>query len=156
MRIRSLGGLLVAAAMAASPAAAQEAPASLALLCTGTDAVPVAITPGVVGGRSYYGTLGGGVTQGRAAAQLSVTVDAGKVRVRPPRSSVPIFARSGDDGWYELTDVAVDRLSIKGRLKWNRIDRARLDVDRRTGAVSFGEFLGVCQAVSTNPDVTKF
>jgi len=142
--------------MTAFPAAAQEPAASLALLCTGTDAVPVAIAPGVVGGRSYYGTLGGGVAQGRAAAQLSVTVDGGKVRVRPPRSSVPIFARGSDDGWYELTDVAVDRLSIKGRLKWNRIDRARLDVDRRTGAVSFGEFLGVCQAVSTNPDVTKF
>lgn len=160
MRIRYLGGLLLAALAAASPAAAQEPAASLTLLCTGTDAVAVAIAPGALGGRSYYGGYHGavisGVAQGRAAAQLSVSVDGGKVRVRPPKSSIPLFAKGSDDGWYELTDVAVDRLSIKGRLKWNRLDRARLAVDRRTGVASFGEFSGVCEAVSSNPDATKF
>lgn len=152
MRLQYLGGLL-AAALAASPAAAQEPAASLMLVCNGTDAVPATITPGVMGGgRYYYGAL----AQGRTAAQLGVSLDGGKVRVRPPKSSVPLFAKDSDDGWYDLTDVAVDRLSIKGRLKWNRIDRVRLDVDRRSGMVSFGEFSGVCQPVSTSPDATKF
>ena len=156
MRLRYLGGLLVAA-LAASPAAAQEPAASLMLVCNGTDAVPATITPGAMGGggRYYYGAVGA-LAQGRAAAQLGVSLDGGKVRVRPPKSSVPLFAKDSDDGWYDLTDVAVDRLSIKGRLKWNRIDRVRLDVDRRSGMVSFGEFSGVCQSVSTSPDATKF
>ena len=87
---------------------------------------------------------------------MSVIVDGGKVRVRPPRTSVPLFARDGSDGWYDLTDVTVERLAIRGRLKWNRLDRAKLEIDRRTGQASFGAFLGTCQAVSTNPDATKF
>lgn len=154
VRLQYLGGLL-AAALAACPAAAQEPAASLMLVCNGTDAVPATITPGSFGGRYYYGSSGA-MAQGRASAQLGVSLDGGKVRVRPPKSSVPLFAKDSDDGWYELTDVAVDRLSIKGRLKWNRIDRVRLDVDRRSGMVSFGEFSGVCQPVSTSPDATKF
>ena len=159
MRIQYLGGLL-AAALAGSPAAAQEPAAGLTLLCTGTDAVAVAIAPGALGGRSHYGGYHGavisGVAQGRAAAQLGVTVEGAKVRVRPPKSSVPLFAKGSEDGWYELADVAVDRLSIKGRLKLNRLDRVRLDVDRRTGVATFGEFSGVCEAISSNPDATKF
>lgn len=155
MRLQYLGGLL-AAALAASPAAAQEPAASLMLVCNGTDAVPATIAPNaMMGGRYYYGSVGA-LAQGRAAAQLGVSLDGDKVRVRPPKSSVPLFAKDSADGWYDLTDVAVDRLSIKGRLKWNRIDRVRLNVDRRSGMVSFGEFSGVCQPVSTSPDATKF
>lgn len=144
---------VVAAGLWTSVASAQE-PTSLALSCVGTDAVITAMTPYAWSGRTYSGGIGYG--EGRAAAQLAVIVDNGKVRVKPPKTSVPLFAKEDQDGWYDLTDVTVDRLTIRGRLKWNRLDRARLEVDRRTGQATFGAFLGTCQAVSTNPDATKF
>lgn len=156
VRVGFLGGL--AAAALASAAQGQEAP-GLTLLCTGTDATVVAMTPYGWTGRSYYGRSyygGVGYGEGRAAAQLGVAVDGGKVRVKPPKSSVPLFSKETKDGWYELSDVTVDRLQIRGRMKWNRIDRVTLAIDRRTGAASFGEFLGTCSAVPNGPDATKF
>ena len=137
----------------ASAAGAQDA-ASLTLLCAGTDATVVAMTPYRWSGRTYAGGVAYG--EGRAVAQLGVAVDGGKVRVKPPKSSVPLFSKEAKDGWYDLTDVTVDRLQIRGRLKWNRIDRAKLNVDRRTGAATFGAFEGVCQSVRAGPDATKF
>jgi hypothetical protein len=141
------------AAGLAGAAQAQDA-ARLNLFCAGTDATLVPVTPYTWGGRGYIGGMGYG--EGRTAAQLGVAVDGGKVRVKPPKSSVPLFSKESKDGWYELTDVTVDRLAIRGRLKWNRIDRLRLDIDRRTGAATFGAFQGVCQAVPNVPDATKF
>lgn len=147
-----LAGALAAALLA--PAAAAQDATTLNLLCRGTDAVPVALPPNAwSSGR--YATMGG-VIQGREPALLGVSVEGGKVRVKPPKSSIPLFARDDEGGWYELSDVAIDRLSITGRLKWNRIDRSRLEIDRRTGAAAFGAFAGVCQVVSTNPEATKF
>lgn len=137
----------------ASAASAQEG-ASLTLLCSGTDATVVAMTPYAWSGRTYAGGVGYG--EGRAAAQLGVAVDGGKVRVKPPKSSVPLFSKETKDGWYELTDVTVDRLQIRGRMKWNRIDRAKLTIDRRTGAATFGAFSGACQSVLNSPEATKF
>jgi len=147
----TLGVLAAALAAQASAAGAQE---RLDLLCSGTDAALTAIPPTAWSGRYYAGQMAFGET--RTAAQLSVTLEDGKVRVKPPKSSTPIFARGGKDGWYELSDAAVDRLSIKGRVKFNRLERARLEIDRRTGAATFGAFSGICQAVSSNPEATKF
>ena len=156
MRVRRMNGWLAGAVVAAlmvSGAAAQET-TTLNLLCRGTDAVPVVMAPNAwSSGR--YGTMGG-MTQGRELAQLGVSVEGGKVRVKPPKSSVPLFAKDDNAGWYELSDVAIDRLSINGRMKWNRLDRSKLEIDRRTGAATFGDFSGVCQVVSTTPEATKF
>jgi len=154
---RIIGAAVLAAALAGGAAQAQ-APAGgprLNLLCTGTDATLIALTPTYRSGRPAYSS-GMYVGESRAPAQLSVLVENGQVRVKPPKSSVPMFAKDAKDGWYELSDVAIDRLTIKGRLKWNRIDRSSLDVDRRNGAVTFGSFAGVCQQTSSDPEATKF
>lgn len=155
---RGLMGLaaatVVAPLMAATTAGAQEAPVNLTLTCIGTDSIPVAIAPNAWSGRYAYAM--GGVVQSRQAAQLGVIVEGGKVRVRPPQTSIPLFAKDDQGGWYELTDVGIDRLTIRGRLKWNRFDRSTLDIDRRTGVANFGAFSGVCQVVSTTPEATKF
>jgi hypothetical protein len=155
VRVRLMDGLpgALAAALLASAASAQEA-TTLNLLCSGTDAVPVVLAPNAWSGR--YPQAMGGVVQGREAAQLGVAVEGGKVRVKPSKSAIPLFAKDDKAGWYELSDVAIDRLSISGRLKWNRLDRSKLEIDRRTGAATFGNFAGVCQVVSTNPEATKF
>ncbi|TAL32498.1 hypothetical protein [Phenylobacterium sp.] len=153
MRIGVMG-LAAATLIAPAAAMAQDAPANLTLTCNGTDSVPVAIAPNAWSSRYAYAM--GGVVQNRQAAQLGVIVEGGKVRVRPPKSSIPLFAKDDQDGWFELTDVSIDRLSIRGRVKWNRLDRSKLNIDRRTGAADFGAFSGVCQLVSTTPEATKF
>lgn len=153
MRI-GLMGLAAATLIAPAAAMAQDAPANLTLTCIGTDSIPVAIAPNAWSGRYAYAM--GGVVQSRQAAQLGVIIEGGKVRVRPPQTSIPLFAKDDQGGWYELTDVAIDRLTIRGRLKWNRLDRSTLNIDRRTGVADFGAFSGVCQLVSTTPEATKF
>lgn len=148
------GGALAAAAMTApGPTMAQDG-ANLNLVCRGIDAVPIVLPSNPWS--ANYAMSTGVVVQGRQPAQLEVAVEAGKVRVKPPESSIPFFARDDQRGWYELTEVAIDRLSINGRLQWNRVTRSKLAIDRRTGAVNFGSFQGVCQVASTAPDTTRF
>lgn len=144
------------AACAGGMASAQPPPTAdtLNLICSGTDTALYAMAPGYYGPRSYNWGLPLGET--RIAAQLAVQVRDGQVRVRPPKGSVPLFAKKGDDGWYVLSDVAVDRLSIRGRIRFTPVDRATLKIDRRTGEATFGDFSGVCQAAPADPDATKF
>jgi hypothetical protein len=144
-----LSGLVLAGG--ASVSQAQEA-APLTLFCTGTDATVTPVIPYTWSGRAYAGGMS--YAESRTAAQLGIAVDGGKVRVKPAKGSVPVFSKESKDGWYDLTEVAVDRFSIRGRLKWNRLERVKLEVDRRTGAVTFGDFQGTCQPVA--PDATKF
>ncbi len=147
----------MALSMASVVPASAQAPSGdrLSLICVGTDTMVMAMNPYYRWGRTSYS---GGMVfgEGRAPGQLAVMVEGGKVRVRPPETSEPMFSKKSDDGWYELTDVSIDPLSIKGRLKWNKIDRSKLSIDRRNGEVTFGAFTGVCQAASANPDKPKF
>jgi hypothetical protein len=152
-------GAAAALAVLVGPAQAQEIAgnARLNLLCRGVDTMVIPMNPYYRAGPYYAGDTVFG--EDRTPAQLGVTVEGGRVRVKPPANSQPIFfndAKDNKDGWYDLTDASVDRLSIKGRLKWNRIDRPKLNIDRRNGAVTFGSFTGVCQQVPTVPDATKF
>lgn len=150
-KIIGVAGLLVAAG---TPAAAQEAGARLNLICTGSDAVLTVMEPSYRYGRPYgYGMM---IGEGRQAAQLGVMVENGAVRVKPPKSSEPLFAKDDRDGWYDLTDVSIDRLTIRGRLKWNRLDRSKLVIDRRNGQATFGGFSGMCAPVTEAPEPTKF
>jgi hypothetical protein len=158
LRVLMVFGAAAALAVLVGPAQAQGAAGGdrLHLLCRGADTMVMAMNP-------YYrtGPYAGDVVFGedRTPAQLGVTVENGQVRVKPPEDSKPLLfndAKDSKDGWYELTGVSVDRLAIRGRLKWNRIDRPKLDIDRRNGAVTFGSFSGVCQQVPTAPDATKF
>ncbi len=139
----------------AAEVAAAPAGETLRLVCMGSDAMLMAMTPYYRSGRtSYSGGMYFG--EGRQPAQLELRIEGGKAEVKPPQGSVPVFAKGDKEGWYELSDVAVDRFAIKARMKWNRLDRSALAVDRRTGAVTFGSFSGVCQRGAANPDATKF
>lgn len=158
MRASTVIGAAVWLAAIGSLAQAQ-APAAggarLNLICSGSDTMVMAMNPYYRTGRTQY--AGGMVFgEGRQPAQLGVLVENGKVRVKPPESSQPMFSKAPEDGWYELTDVSIDPLAIKGRLKWNRIDRSKLEIDRRNGQITFGAFAGVCQQASSNPDAPKF
>lgn len=155
--MRGLMGLGILAALLVQAGAAQgQEPGgeSLRLVCSGTDAMMLMSPSPLPGG---YNPNDMRMSEVRAAAQMSVAVENGRVRVRPPKGSAPlIFGKDSKDGWYDLTGVSIDRLTIKGRLKYNRIDRPKLDIDRRTGEATFGGFVGVCRVDSTAPEATKF
>lgn len=146
MRISIVVGL--AAALVAGAASAQDAAGEdLTLLCQGSETflVPYA-------GYGYAS----GAYQARESAQLVVVVEGGKVRVRPPALTLPVYSKRSDDGWYTLSDVAVDKFVIRGKARLSRFDRYKLTVDRRTGAATFGAFAGICNRVADAPGATRF
>lgn len=153
MRASKVIGAAAWLAAIGSPALAQEAgDGGLTLLCQGSQILQI---PAPSYGYAYgygYGTY----REVRQGAQLVVVVDGGQVRVRPPELAVPVYAKRSEDGWYVLSNPKVDKFTIRGRANFSRIDRDRLNVDRRSGAVTFGTFTGVCNRVANGADATRF
>lgn len=153
--IFGLAGILTAAAgTAGAQAVAGTADARpLVLLCSGSDTAPT------VGAARYGSTYGIGAGYGvqRVPAQLGVMVEKGEVKVRPPPTSVPVFTKKpGVDGWYQLEKAEVTEFLIRGRSPSGRLLNDKLDIDRRTGAVTFADFIGVCRVAATNPNGAQF
>lgn len=130
----------------------------LTLICQGADNVTTMGGSGMRGRRGGMGGMGGPMSSGvsRVSAQLGVLVEGRKVRVRPPPTSLPMFAKPSKDGWFELSKAEVDATAIRGRASLGGMVRPRLDVDRRTGSVTFGGFSGVCRAAPGLPGGTVF
>ena len=144
-----IAGVLAAQALAGG-AAAQVQDTQLTLLCKGTDSVAA------MGKRAGMGMGGMGMRASRVSALLGVLVQGEKIRVRPPATSLPMMPRKTEDGWYDLNKPQVTMVSIRGKTSLGAMNTARLDVDRRTGVVTFGRFNGVCRAVSNIADETVF
>jgi hypothetical protein len=148
---RLIAGVLAASALAGG-AAAQVQDTQLTLLCKGTDSVAAMGKRGGMG----MGMGGMGMRESRVSALLGVLVQGEKIRVRPPASSLPMMPKKTEDGWYDLNKPQVTMVSIRGKTSLGPMNTARLDVDRRTGVVTFGRFNGVCRAVSNIADETVF
>ena len=145
-----LGALSAAAvAFAGSSALAADAPENLTLLCQGSDTT---LTPYT----GYGYSAGVPLRETRVPAQIVVVLEDGNVRVKPPGPWAPVYAKKSSDGWYPLEKTSVDKFSIKGRLELSRIDRFRLNIDRRTGAATLGAFSGICNRVASQPGATRF
>lgn len=121
----------------------------LILLCTGTDTIQITTNRVATG----YGAATG---YARIPAQLGVMLEKGVVRVRPPATSTYMVGRADPDGWYELDRPEVSEFLIRGRSAITGLLSSKLDVDRRTGAAVFGDFVGVCRSVTTNTGGTVF
>lgn len=145
-------GLVMAAALGAAAAAQPQVQAfaggaetnRLILLCSGTDTTSVSTTRAVTG---YSASSG----YARVPAQLGVMVEKGAVRVRPPATTTYVLGKPESDGWYVLEKPEVTEFLIRGRSAGSSMLGSKLDVDRRTGAATFGDFSGVCRTVTTTP-----
>lgn len=147
MRISIVLGLV--AALAAGAASAQDAASeSLTLLCQGSETSPMPY--------ASYGYTPWIYRQAQQPAQLVVVFEGGQLRVRPSTLSLPVYGKRSDDGWYKLSDVAVDQFAIRGRARFSPIDRYKLSIDRRTGAATFGMFTGICNRVASTAGATRF
>lgn len=165
----------------ATGAQAQEAPLSMMLSCTGTDAVArqagsttvVTTTPGRdpgIGSAQHRasviantaGTAAATIPQYetvRVPARLSVAVEGSSVRVRPSENTRPGLGRKKSaDGWYELSSAALTDTQIAGVAGYGGIfsGKYKLAIDRQTGDVRFGSFEGACEKSATGPTERKF
>lgn len=161
MRRQMVFGLAAALAVVAGTAGAQGVAGTadarpLILLCAGSD------TTVALANARYGATYGVGTAYGvtRVPAQLGVMVEKGEVSVRPPPGSQPIFSKKSPDGWYRLEKSEVTEFLIRARTPRSgiagRVLNDRLDLDRRTGAVTFADFVGVCRVAATNANGAAF
>jgi hypothetical protein len=95
----------------------------------------------------------------RVPARMSVIVDGEKVRIRPSENNRPGLGRKASaDGWYDLSDVQITEMQIRGRAGYGGLltGRHRLAIDRQTGDATFGDFQGVCDKAATGPAERRF
>lgn len=128
----------------------------LILLCSGSGSD----TTVALANARYGANYGAGYGVTRVPAQLGVMVEKGEVSVRPPPASQPIFSKKSPDGWYRLEKSEVTEFLIRARTSRTgiagRVLNDKLDVDRRTGAVTFADFVGVCRVAATNANGAAF
>ena len=95
----------------------------------------------------------------RVPARMSIAIEGEVVRIRPPEYSKPgLGQKKSPDGWYPISDVAINDTQIRGRAGFGGIlsGKYKLVVDRLTGDASFGNFVGVCEKAQTGPRERKF
>lgn len=162
-------------------AAAPDAPMVIMLTCEGTDVTmqptgsttTVTVTPGIdpgIGSAQHRAAVIAATAETstsstpnfspvRVPAHMSIAIEGEAVRIRPPDQSRPGFGqKKSPDGWYPLSDVAINDTQILGRAGYGGMlsGKYRLVVDRLTGDASFGAFVGVCKKAETGPRERKF
>jgi hypothetical protein len=82
---------------------------------------------------------------------MTVLVQNGAVKVRPPVRRDGMSGKWSADGWYPLSDVVVSADRIAGVAPYGDALSRRLTlvVDRGSGDVRFGGFEGECEAART-------
>lgn len=85
---------------------------------------------------------------------MSLAVDGATIRIKPSQGTKP--GKRSSDGWYDLTDVAITDTLIRAKATWGTFGKLKLEVDRRTGDVKFGDFRGACEKAADAADAKKF
>ena len=89
-------------------------------------------------------------------ASLMVQTWAGGGRIRLPRTLIPPINSRGDNGWWELYDVAVGPDTIRATYRLNGLNKPKVVIDRRSGRItvqgiaSYG-FRGQCDLIGDAP-----
>jgi hypothetical protein len=169
-------GVAIALSALVNSSWAQEAPLSMLLTCTGQDKVyqqtgettTTTLVPGVaptIGSDAHRAAVAAATATTRtttspnygfvaAPARLSLAIEGAAVRIRPSPATTPM--RRSADGWYALTDVAITDGQIRAKATWGAFGKLKLEVDRRTGDVKFGDFRGACEKTADAVDAKKF
>ena len=89
-------------------------------------------------------------------ASLMVQTWAGGGRIRLPRALIPPINSRGDNGWWDLYDVAVGPDVIRATYRLNGLNKPKVVIDRRSGRItvqgiaSYG-FRGQCDLIGDTP-----
>ncbi|MXO63429.1 hypothetical protein [Qipengyuania oceanensis] len=80
--------------------------------------------------------------------QVSLYLIGATGRLRMPRTMLPSI-RGGEDGWFELRNVAIKDNEITGTVAVSIINKPKFRLDRYTGTISIsgkaGDYTGQCQ-----------
>ena len=91
-----------------------------------------------------------GYTIGREDYDTSVTIeiDGAQGRIRPASDMVPLLHGGDNNGWYDLTNLAVSRDFIRGQFRFSGLNKPSFTIDRRAGHIQIEgltPFSGSCQ-----------
>jgi len=93
-------------------------------------------------------------------AAVMIQVWNGGGRIKLPRKLIPPINSRGAQGWWDMTDVVVDRDTIRGTYRLNGLNKPRVTIDRRSGRVNIQgsfdyAFRGSCDVIDGR-DTRKF
>lgn len=89
-------------------------------------------------------------------ASLMIQTWGGGGRIRLPRSLIPPINSRGDNGWWDLYDVAVASDTIRATYRLNGLNKPKVVIDRRSGRITvqgLGDyaFRGTCDLIGHEP-----
>ncbi|WP_146197962.1 hypothetical protein [Caulobacter endophyticus] len=97
--------------------------------------------------RRYVPKSGYELTRQDYDTSVTVEIDGGRGRIRPAKSMLPPIHSNSDGGWYEISNLSIDRDMIRGQFKLNGANRPKLTIDRRAGRIvldGLTKFNGTC------------
>lgn len=157
-----LGAVAVfAAAPAIADPPAPAGPLKLNLTCTGTLETAEMDETSVTVAKDFDATQSatGKATTTRLVripGRLTFEFADGAGRVRVPPQWRPRFSKRAADGWMDLDQFAADDRTVTGRLSLNFISKPHLRIDRRTGDVELGSFVGTCDRTPDGAAAQRF
>jgi hypothetical protein len=85
-------------------------------------------------------------------ASVMIQVWNGGGRIKLPRKLIPPINSRGAQGWWDMTDVTIDRDTIRGTYRLNGLNKPRVTIDRRSGRVNIQgsfdyAFRGSCDVI---------
>lgn len=78
---------------------------------------------------------------------VTIEIDGDRGRIRPAKNMLPPIHSDSDAGWYEISNLTIDRNMIRGQFKLNGANRPKLVIDRRAGRLTLDgltKFSGTC------------
>lgn len=75
---------------------------------------------------------------GRQGYQSDIQIEIwhGRGRIHLGGNMVPAIRSGGQNGWWDLTDLVINRNQITGRYRLNGLNRPTVTIDRRSGAIT--------------------
>ncbi len=92
-------------------------------------------------------------------AQLGVEIQGQHGRIKLAGALVAPIHSGGQDGWWELEDLRIDRELITGRYRMNGLNKPTVRIDRRIGRITISgmeNFAGACEDAARASDRPRF
>lgn len=97
--------------------------------------------------RRYVPKSGFELTRQDYDTSVTIEIDGDRGRIRPAKNMLPPIHSDSDAGWYEISNLTIDRNMIRGQFKLNGANRPKLTIDRRAGRLvldGLTKFSGTC------------
>lgn len=93
------------------------------------------------------------------SAQLGVEIQGQHGRIKLAGALIAPIHSGGQDGWWDLEELRVDRELITGRYRMNGLNKPSVRIDRRIGRITItglDNFAGTCEDAAKASDQPRF